>query len=102
MGPTPIRVVLRIVPAVLSSALQQFLAANPHLEVEVGSPVDDTSGGIDPIENDPRRVVVVSLLEDPFRFRFEVGDREWIVAYDGLDDLADRLSWFERPPVDCR
>jgi hypothetical protein len=96
MGATRVRVRLRIEPAVLSSALQQFLAGNPGLEVEVCSANDDSGRDIERARRPGLgRVVEITLLDDPFRFRIETDGLEWIVNYRSLEDLADRLKDLE-------
>ena len=93
LTPDRIHVKLRIEPNVLSTALQQILAGNPGLEVEVclpkhlsGEHVEASRGsGAGP-------VVEITLLESPFRFRLATGGREWLVNYRGLDDLTRQLA----------
>jgi hypothetical protein len=95
METAPLRVVLRMETSPLSSAIQQFLAGDPRLEVELLPPGEtvDTIGA--PAFRGPVRTVEVGVLEDPSRIELRADAQDWVLEYRGLEGLAVLL-------VDCQ
>ena len=85
--------------SLLSSAIQQCLADNPRLEVEVHPP-ERAGEPDDPTPDDTVRTVRIALLDDPLRIAFRADGREWIVAYRSLDALAHLLANLEKADVE--
>jgi hypothetical protein len=87
-----LRVVLAMESSLLTSAIQQCLAGNKRLAVEVRPPGDQPTGLGQPRYQDIPRTVHIGLLDDPVRFALKVGSREWIMEYQSLDGLAYLLA----------
>jgi hypothetical protein len=92
MDPGQLRVVLAMETSLLTSAIQQCLALNDRLTVEVRPPGDLSAGLDQPQWQDIPRTVQIGLLDDPVRFALKVGGREWIMEYQSLDGLAYLLA----------
>jgi hypothetical protein len=87
-----LRVVLAMETSLLTSAIQQCLAGDKRLTVEVHPPGDLPAGPGQPLYQDIPRTVRIGLLDDPVRFAFKVGSREWIMEYQSLEGLAYLLA----------
>jgi hypothetical protein len=99
MGTAYLRVVLTMENSLLSSAIQQCLADNPRLEVEIRPPDDDRIAPAEPARVDVPRTVEIGLLDDPVRFAINADGREWIVTYQSLAGLAQVLAELEKTPA---
>jgi hypothetical protein len=99
MGTGHLRVVLTMETSLLTSAIQQCLADNPRLQVEVHPPGDHALCPGGPAADGAARTVQIGLLDDPVRFALQADGREWIVDYQSLDGLARLLADLGRADV---
>jgi hypothetical protein len=92
MVPGQLRVVLAMETSMLTSAIQQCLAGNEQLAVEVHPPGEHCAELGQPRFQDVPRTVQIGLLDDPVRFALQADGRDWIVEYQSLDGLAHLLA----------
>ena len=90
-----LHVVLAMDTCLLTSAIQQCLASNQGLAVDVDPPGAHPTGPGEPWRANAPRTIQIELLEDPIRFALQADGRAWILEYQGMDELARLLADLE-------